>query len=358
MTTFTNGITPWNSDDDNTRLPTAEELESGYPCGAADQQLFNFTTAYAWGEIHNVLLSAGVTPDLADLLQLSNAIQSGKLNYVELAGTGDVATGNTSPSFSGPIPIGMVIVAKVFADNTGAVTLDINGIGAHPVVNERGDALIAKDLIAGRVVTAVFDGTSWLIIGGLSRKKRIQYITASSTFTVPAGVNQLFVRVWGGGGGGGGSGTVAQTAGGGGGGGYAEGVISVSPGQTISAVVGAGGAGGVGGAGGAGGASSFGTLTANGGSGGQPNPIGSGGAGGTASGPGLNVTGSGGGSGQDTFAGHGGSGGGGAFGGNGSSASIGTGYVAQLPGGGGAGRGGSGPGAGVAGAAGLIIVEY
>jgi len=73
----------------------------------------------------------------------------------------------------------------------------------------------------------------------------------SGTFnwTVPAGVTQITVEVWGGGGGGGGSLNVTdcegQCAAGGGGGAYASSNLTVSSNQTLYIVVGAGGAGGI-----------------------------------------------------------------------------------------------------------------
>ena len=76
MAVFTKGIVPWNSLDDNTRLPLTSELESGYPCGQADQQLFNFTAGYSWGQVHNVIVSAGLTVDRSNLLQLGSALQT------------------------------------------------------------------------------------------------------------------------------------------------------------------------------------------------------------------------------------------------------------------------------------------
>ena len=75
MAVFTKGVVPWNSLDDNTRLPLTSELEGGYPCGQADQQLFNFTGGYAWGQVHNAIIDSGITPDLTDLTQLSSAIR-------------------------------------------------------------------------------------------------------------------------------------------------------------------------------------------------------------------------------------------------------------------------------------------
>lgn len=75
MAVFTKGVVPWNSLDDNTRLPLTSELEGGYPCGQADQQLFNFTAGYSWGQVHNAIIDSGITPDLTDLTQLSSAIR-------------------------------------------------------------------------------------------------------------------------------------------------------------------------------------------------------------------------------------------------------------------------------------------
>ncbi len=104
---------------------------------------------------------------------------------------------------------------------------------------------------------------------GFSRR---QYVTASTTWTVPAGVHLLSVRgLWGAGGGGGGASGSGSIGSGGGGGGYAEGVFAIAPGTQLALVVGAAGAGGTPGAdGSAGGNTSFGTLlTAAGGGAGR-----------------------------------------------------------------------------------------
>ncbi|MFK0339194.1 hypothetical protein ACIQT7_18150 [Agrobacterium deltaense] len=74
MSVYTDGVVPWNSLDDNTRLPQASELEGGYPCGEADRELFNWTVGYPIGQIYNVLLGAGIVPDLSDLTQLKQAL--------------------------------------------------------------------------------------------------------------------------------------------------------------------------------------------------------------------------------------------------------------------------------------------
>ena len=190
----------------------------------------------------------------------------------------------------------------------------------------------------------------------------VQSFTSSGTFTVPTGVSQVEVEVWGAG-----SGSFASAAGaasgGGSGGGYAKKrIIGLTPGQQITATVGTGG--GPGAVGGAsptpGGASSFGSLVSA--TGGSLNylattvspqngatPPGSGVAGD------VNLSGS---AGQAGAGNQGGMGGAGPMGGAQNSGT--TGVNGLFPGGGasGAGTGGSTPFAGAAGAGGLVVVRW
>ncbi|MDD3892086.1 MAG: hypothetical protein PHE03_07260, partial [Bacteroidales bacterium] len=181
-------------------------------------------------------------------------------------------------------------------------------------------------------------------------------------FTVPAGVTEITVEVWGAGGGGGGSSQNNQGGSGGGGGGYALRIISVTPGQSIPFTVGAGGtAGGANnGTGGNGKQSVFySTLTANGGTGGGGNR-GDIGEGGTATGGSVNTTGDSGIKGTNS----GGNGGAGANGGAGGTGNTnGAGGNGTIPGGGGGGGERSGiwfgtSYAGGAGANGQVTITY
>lgn len=87
-----------------------------------------------------------------------------------------------------------------------------------------------------------------------------QTFNATGTFTVPTGVNRVWVQVWGAGGGGAG-GAAANGGSGGPGGGYAELPCAVTPGSAIAVTIGAGGTGGaVGVVGVAGGSSIFGSC--------------------------------------------------------------------------------------------------
>lgn len=179
---YTNGVVPWNSLDDNTRVPLASELQSGYPCGEADQELFNWTAGWPIGQIWNVLLSAGITPDATKLLQLSQAIQSGRLLYAVAGGTANALTATLAPVPASLVD-GMMINVKVATTNTGAATLNVNALGASPILSLRGTPVAAGDLLAGTVVTLIRNGSNWCMVNVESSAYR-RRLNADTTFYV------------------------------------------------------------------------------------------------------------------------------------------------------------------------------
>ena len=192
----------------------------------------------------------------------------------------------------------------------------------------------------------------------------VQSFTTSANFTVPPGVTQVEVELWGGG-----SGSFAsigsQPSGGGAGGGYArKRITNLSPGQLIGVTVGLGGNGGTtsGTAATGGGTSSFFTYASA--TGGSLNPyatLSSPGNGATPGGIGMsgdvNIGGS---SGQAGILNQGGLGGAAPMGGTQNSGT--TGAVGSFPGGGAAGAGTGANSAtsynGAAGAPGLVVVRW
>ncbi len=214
-----------------------------------------------------------------------------------------------------------------------------------------------------------------------------QTFTTNGTFTIPAGVTSVTIKVWGGGGGGGysdtGNGNASAAGGGGGGGGYRTGSFSVIGGQTISIAVGVGGAGAVADAqaglvGGTSTATYSGvSIVANGGRGGgagiDKNNGGVGGVGGTGSGGTSGYSGAAGVTGGKSTGGAGGGGagdannasgitGGANSGGNGgaggNSANSGTSGSTMGGGGGGTGDNAATPDVGGSGARGQIVISY
>lgn len=220
-------------------------------------------------EIVDVISKAGLAPD--DILQLSSAIQSQKLNYVVAAGSANAITGAFSPSLAtADYRAGLVLNLLIVANNTGAATF--NG---KAIVNNNGGALIGNELVAGNIASMVYDGTRFRLVGtskGRLLNTQVFKTAGTSVYTPTPGTQYVEVEVQGGGGAGGGTPATGASqlsiAGGGGSGAWAQKLITASfAGVTIT--VGAGGAGVSGGTGGNGGASSFGALvSANGGNGG------------------------------------------------------------------------------------------
>lgn len=176
MAFYTDGVVPWNSLDDNTRAPLASELESGYPCGEADQQLFNWTAGWPIGNIWNMILQSGITPDPDKLLDLARAVQAGKVTYGAAAGTANALTLALSPT-PASLTVGMVVGVLIATENTGAATLNVNGAGALPIRTMGGNAIQRGDLLAGAIVHLVYTGTAWLL-GGIAKSEVPQIPTA------------------------------------------------------------------------------------------------------------------------------------------------------------------------------------
>lgn len=207
-------------------------------------------------------------------------IQSGIFNYADDTGAVNALAVTLSPApASLAALVGAPIHVKVANTNTGASTLDVNGLGAV-AIQQFGTALIGNQLVASTIATFIYDGTVFecLSVTDVLQEGRLLNIqvfstAGSSTYTPTAGTQKAKVTAMGGGGGSAGTNTTTSTeaavVSGGNSGSWGIGIYSVSGPVTVT--VGAGGTAGAagGGAGGSGGTSSFGTfLTAPGGQGG------------------------------------------------------------------------------------------
>lgn len=181
---------------------------------------------------------------------------------------------------------GVVIRVKFHTTTGDNPTLNVNGLGAKPILAENGANIpyqIGENVWATLIWSSTLNG--WIVQGwGKKKVMKTELITSTSTWTVPDNIDSLLnVRLFGGGGGGGISGVYA--GGNGGGGGYmAVGNFEVKPKEKYNITIGTGGnPGQVFGAysnGQAGGTTSFATLlSALGGQGGDSAPDGYGGNG-------------------------------------------------------------------------------
>ena len=139
-------------------------------------------------------LGAGtVATDAVRLGQLQN-FSTGTL--ITVAGT-DTITGTVSPSLTA-YTAGQIFSFVVGTTNTGAVTLNIDGLGAKAVTRTGAIALVAGGMVTGQVALVEYDGTRFqlldpnaftdLLVSGLLTATNV---TASGLLTVTTYVESV-----------------------------------------------------------------------------------------------------------------------------------------------------------------------
>lgn len=96
------------------------------------------------------------SPETFDLLQRSPVTAGGTANALTIT--------NTSPVLS--YQFGQRITFKASATNTGAVTVNVDGVGAKELILGDGQALDANNIVANRIYDAVYDGTRFQMLAG------------------------------------------------------------------------------------------------------------------------------------------------------------------------------------------------
>lgn len=127
-----------------------------------------------------------------DISLVEDAIQDGSLSFGEDVGSADAYVVELDPTLLAYVD-GMVVRWRAGDANTGASTLEIDGLGAVDLVDENGDPLAAGAIRAGAIVTTVYDqdADQFQVVGSarvLTTKGDIQtYDTAPAR--LPVGSN-------------------------------------------------------------------------------------------------------------------------------------------------------------------------
>ena len=220
------------------------------------------------GDGTNINFDAVNTPSATTANQAAtiSQVQADAATYAVDTGTANAYIVAYTPTFAA-LTDGMSLCFRAVNANTGASTLNVNGIGAHTIRNNASQPLVGGEILAGQQITVIWNATntSFLLqnqqmVGRLI--KVTPYTTAGTfTFTPQSSTTTTRVRIAGGGGAGGGTqatGSTAATASAGGNpGGYAEFLIPNFSSGTATVVVGTAGAGSAGNPGGNGAQSSF-----------------------------------------------------------------------------------------------------
>ena len=135
-------------------------------------------------------LAAGtVASDAARLDQ----VQGGAATFITVTGT-DTLTGTVVPALSA-YATGNQFSFLVANTNTGAVTINVDGIGAKAITRTGTTALVAGDMVAGQAVEIIYDGTRFQLVNGNSftnlKVSGTLGVTGVATFTAQPIVSSL-----------------------------------------------------------------------------------------------------------------------------------------------------------------------
>ena len=135
-------------------------------------------------------LAAGtVASDAARLDQ----VQGGAATFITVTGT-DTLTGTVVPALSA-YATGNQFSFLVANTNTGAVTINVDGIGAKAITRTGTTALVAGDMVAGQAVEIIYDGTRFQLVNGNSftnlKVSGTLGVTGIATFTAQPIVSSL-----------------------------------------------------------------------------------------------------------------------------------------------------------------------
>ena len=112
-----------------------------------------------------------------DKLPVPEDLHENRIGFAEAEGTADALLVNLPVSPVGYVN-GLTLKVGIVTNNTGAVTVDVNGLGIVPVVGRAANPLAAGDLVAGTVETMTYYGGKFIIreVSGAQGPQGIQGI--------------------------------------------------------------------------------------------------------------------------------------------------------------------------------------
>src|SRR3990167_3578612 len=99
------------------------------------------------------------TPNARTDVPTGVQLQDGTFTYIADTGSANTYVGTMVPTVTA-YTAGMAVRLRIATTNTGASTLNLNGVSATAIVRRDGSALLAGDLPAGCIAELFYDGTS------------------------------------------------------------------------------------------------------------------------------------------------------------------------------------------------------
>lgn len=103
----------------------------------------------------------------------------GVLYFVD-SGSANAVVGTPSPALSAYVAPSLVIFKKMSAPNTGAMTINLNGLGSVALVDNTGAALSSGAVLGNSLYVASFDGGQYRLLGGAATYTSVSTLTANS----------------------------------------------------------------------------------------------------------------------------------------------------------------------------------
>lgn len=134
-------------------------------------------------ELVDFLVKSGLVP--ADGLQLSQAVQAGKVNFAATAGTGNAIVATLTPA-PPSLSLGLIIMVKISNVNTGPASINLNGFGAKPIKTASGDDVVAGDLKVNSIIEFGYDSANWRMLAASPQSVATRAL-ASGAYNLAAG---------------------------------------------------------------------------------------------------------------------------------------------------------------------------
>jgi len=117
-----------------------------------------------------------------------NDLNTGNAYYVDSSGAANQIVVTTPNNVTAVYEAGLAISVQIANTNTAtAVTININGQGATALSNLSGTTGVAiGQLTALDIVNLVFDGTSFIVVGGSNLATSTMSMSLAGNFTIPA----------------------------------------------------------------------------------------------------------------------------------------------------------------------------
>jgi hypothetical protein len=133
---------------------------------------------------NNKITGLAVGTAATDAANLSQA-QSTASKLITVSGT-DTVTGTLSPTLTA-YAAGQMFYWVAAGTNTGAVTLNIDSLGAKAVTRDGSTALAAGDIRSGEVVVVVYDGTRFQVVSQINSAGDATFANVSITSALNVG---------------------------------------------------------------------------------------------------------------------------------------------------------------------------